>query len=287
MRWLLLPLAVLLFVPLAWAAGDNPWPAFKAPAKGEPAAIGGYSKGCLRGATELPQHGDGYQVMRPGRRRYFGHPALVDFVTQLSGSARREASTVLMVGDLSQVRGGRSNGGHSSHQTGLDVDIWYWHPAGAAEGPLARRKRQRLRARSVVQAKEGRIAPEWKDKVHDVLRLASLDPRVARIFVHPVIKRELCEGRAPKADTARDTAWLRKLRPWHGHDDHFHVRLHCPEGSEQCEPQAEVAAGDGCDALSFWFDEKAQAERRRARRSYQKNVDEGQGWPTACNALLK
>jgi len=277
-------LTVLSFAALAWAAEANPWPEFKQPFEGPPRAIGDYSKGCLQGGTKLDMNGEGYQVMRPGRRRFFGHPTLVSFVQDLAKGLHEKTGGMLMIGDLSQARGGRSNGGHSSHQTGLDVDIWYWNPKVAEKAPLSRAQREQISARSVVVEKRGVIAPAEKDKVTAALQIAATDPRVARIFVHPVIKRELCST----AKTAgEDTGWLAKVRPWHGHDDHFHVRLNCPAESPQCQAQEPVPAGDGCNALGFWFDKKAQAERKKAQKSYQKNVDEGRGWPDACEPLLR
>ena len=51
---------------------------------------------------------------------------------------------------------------------------------------------------------------------------------------------------------------MRKVRPYYGHDDHFHVRLLCPEGAAQCTAQEATPEGDGCDAnLDWWFSEEA------------------------------
>jgi penicillin-insensitive murein endopeptidase len=73
------------------------------------------------------------------------------------------------------------------------------------------------------------------------------------MFVNPAIKRELCR----EAGTDRD--WLAKVRPWWGHDDHFHMRLTCPAGQDQCEDQAPVPAGDGCGKeLDWWFTAEAR-----------------------------
>ena len=43
--------------------------------------------------------------------------------------------------------------------------------------------------------------------------------------------------------------WLRRLQPWPDHDDHFHVRLRCPDGSPSCVPSDDLPEGDGCDAV--------------------------------------
>ncbi len=259
---------------------DNPWPSFKSPFVGKPRAIGDYSAGCIQGAQPLALDGPGYQVMRPSRLRYFGHPELLGFIQNLGKRAVKNKLGVVLVGDLSQPRGGRAAGGHSSHQSGLDVDVWFWHPKSARKGPLAMEARETLPARSVLQ-KAKQIQPAWKHYVTEILRLASDDARVDRIFVNPVIKRELCEGEDPA-----QRAWLRKIRPWHGHDDHFHARLRCPADSKDCKPQAPLPDGDGCDQLAWWFDEKAQADRKKARAEYRQNIVQGKGWPAQCEALL-
>ncbi len=81
-----------------------------------------------------------------------------------------------------------------------------------------------------------------------MLEAVARDDAVARIFVHPVVKRALCR----RVDGER--AWLRKLRPWWGHDHHFHVRLACPAGAGACRDQTPPPPGDGCDAtLAWWF----------------------------------
>src|SRR5690606_16762689 len=113
-----------------------------------------------------------------------------------------------------------------------------------------------------------------------VLALAAADERVARIFVNPVIKRELCR------EASGERAWLRKIRPWWGHDAHFHVRLACPAGSPDCEPQPELPPGDGCAEIADWMDENKQAERARERAQYRDRVRGMPELPAACSALL-
>ena len=50
----------------------------------EPEVIGTYSRGCLRGAVELPATGPGWEVMRTSRNRNWGHPSLIAFVERLA-----------------------------------------------------------------------------------------------------------------------------------------------------------------------------------------------------------
>lgn len=66
------------------------------------------------------------------------------------------------------------------------------------------------------------------------------------------------------AGTDRD--WLRKIRPWYGHDSHFHIRLSCPADAVSCENQAPIPAGDGCGAeLYSWFEPKPSTSTPRAK----------------------
>src|SRR4030095_7058521 len=114
----------------------------------------------------------------------------------------------------------------------------------------------------------------WMPYHPHLLRLAAAGPVVERIFVHPLIKYALCQEFA-------DAAWLRKLRPWWGHDDHFHVRLRCPDGETGCAAQEPPPAGTGCDAsLDWWFSEEAQQPPKRPRPTEVQ-------LPAACEAILK
>ncbi len=220
--------------------------------------IGGYARGCLAGAVALPADGPGFQVMRPSRQRMYGHPRLIAFIESLGAEAEAAGGAGLLVGDLAQARGGPMRSGHRSHQTGLDVDIWF---LPAPPRPLSADERESLGAPSVV-AEGGAAVATGCGRQADaaLLRAAALRPEVDRIFVNAAIKKALCEG------TGGDRQWLRKIRPWWGHDDHFHVRLACPAGESACEPQEALPAGDGCDAsLDWWFSEEARQERLKPK----------------------
>ncbi|HEX4351397.1 MAG TPA: penicillin-insensitive murein endopeptidase, partial [Polyangiales bacterium] len=139
----------------------NPWAHQTAPAKGSARSIGEYSSGCLRGAAKLALDGPGYQVMHPSRQRFYGNPDLVDFIRKLGKEIKAEGLGDMMVGDLSQPRGGPAPGGHSSHQTGLDVDLWFWEPKAAAKGPLPKADRESIKSRSILDAKAGMVQTEF------------------------------------------------------------------------------------------------------------------------------
>ena len=52
-----------------------------------------------------------------------------------------------------------------------------------------------------------------------------------RIFVNAAIKKALCR------EAKGDRSWLSKVRPWYGHDYHFHIRMRCPSGATECKGQ--------------------------------------------------
>ena len=52
-----------------------------------------------------------------------------------------------------------------------------------------------------------------------------------------------------------DAAWLRKIRPWWEHHDHFHVRLNCPRGAVGCVDPDPIPPGDGCKDAVWWVTE--------------------------------
>jgi penicillin-insensitive murein endopeptidase len=259
------------------ALAQNPWGEVSAPSAGRTEAIGGYAAGCVAGASALPLVGDGFQVVRPSRNRYYGHPELVDFIERLGARAQRQGLGRLLVGDLSQPRGGPATFGHASHQSGLDVDIWLrLLPTNAA--PLSREQVEQVSVDSVIRAADGVLdRKRWDRRYADLLRLAATAPEVERIFINPVIKQALCRS-------GEQGEWLGKLRPWWGHDAHFHVRLACPTGSPQCEAQKPIPDGDGCDEdLDGWIREIRQAAKRPKPTPPDRSRTP---LPAACEAVL-
>jgi penicillin-insensitive murein endopeptidase len=209
-------------------------------------SIGFYAKGCLAGATAMPVNGPTWQVMRLSRNRNWGHPELIKYLEKLSEKGRKVGWNGLLVGDISQPRGGPMYTGHASHQVGLDADIWFT-PMPNRE--LTRREREEMSATMVVASSRKDVDPKvWTPAHAGIIKTAAEDARVERIFVNAAIKKALCRHNGP------DRTWLRKVRPMWGHDYHFHVRLSCPPDSPNCRPQDAVPAGDGCGkALDWWF----------------------------------
>jgi penicillin-insensitive murein endopeptidase len=139
--------------------------------------------------------------------------------------------------------------GHASHQIGLDADIWLT-PMPNRE--LSRYEREEMSAVNVVRADRLDVDPtKWTPDHLAVVKAAAQAPEVQRIFVNAAIKKAICR------EAGGDRSWLTKVRPYYGHDYHFHVRLVCPEGEDACRDQDPVPPGEGCDgSLAYWFSDR-------------------------------
>jgi len=211
-----------------------------------PMPHGGYARGCVAGAEQLPETGPTWQAMRLSRNRNWGHPETVDYIKDLSRKVSRLPNWEgLYVGDISQPRGGPMLTGHASHQIGMDADIWMLNPKRLDLSPG---ERERISSISLRRSSGAYTNDNWTDQHMQVLKMAASDPRVARIFVFPGAKVRMCN------EARGDRAWLNKIRPWWGHHYHFHVRLKCPANAKNCKNQAPPPAGDGCDAAQGWVD---------------------------------
>ncbi len=222
----------------------TPWEQIKKPIAGEAQPIGGYSNGCIIGAQPLALRGEGYQVIRAQKNRFYGHPDLLNFIQRLGKNAEDAGLPTLLIGDMGMAAGGRFASGHASHQTGLDVDIWLRF------GPLSDKEALTPTATLMVN-RAAQVVDDsvWTEQQTTMIRLAAQDPYVNRIFLNPAIKVKLCQT------VKGDRAWLQKIRPWFGHDAHMHVRLGCPDNAPNCENQAALPAGEGCgDELYSWFE---------------------------------
>ncbi|MCY4337087.1 MAG: penicillin-insensitive murein endopeptidase [Litoreibacter sp.] len=210
-----------------------------------PEPIGGYANGCAAGLEQMPETGPTWQAMRLSRNRNWAMPETIDFVQKLSRVAAAQGWAGLYVGDMSQPRGGPMLTGHRSHQTGLDADIWM-NPARSMA--LSSGERETISAISMRRSEGAFVNVRWTRAHHEVLKAAASDPRVARIFVFPGAKVQMCK------DANGDRSWLRQIRPWWGHHYHFHVRLKCPRGASNCVDQAPPPPGDGCAEAQSWVD---------------------------------
>lgn len=166
------------------------------------------------------------------RRNVYGHPSLVLMLTR---SAREVASTgkgaVMLVGDLSS-EGGGPLAGHRSHQSGRDADVGFY--------VLDKKGRSMLLDHFVTFRGDGtsKERPDLRfDDYRNWLLVQSWvrDKRagLSHIFVSRPLRSRLLNFAANKPAFKRYVAeaavLLKQPEDAAPHDDHFHVRVACPE----------------------------------------------------------
>ncbi|WP_443091433.1 penicillin-insensitive murein endopeptidase [Basfia succiniciproducens] len=239
---LLTGLTVVNAAPEDWQRIKRPIPS----SNGQSEPIGSYSNGCIIGAQPMPAKGDGFQVIRMNKNRFYGHPEMISYLQRLGKKVEQAGLPTMLIGDIAMPGGGRFLTGHASHQMGLDADIWLRMGSMSDQDALNSDGKGLL----VVDRAEQRVDENiWNQNHFNLIKLAAQDSKVSRIFVNPAIKVKLCQTER------QDRSWLQKIRPWFGHDSHIHVRLTCPYGANYCENQPAIPRGDGCGAeLYSWFE---------------------------------
>jgi len=245
----------------------------------KPKSFGFYSKGCFMGGVAIATDGPTWQAMRLSRNRRWGHPKMIGLLEKLSRDGAKVGWNGLLIGDVSQPRGGPMLTGHASHQIGLDADIWL---TPMPDRRLSANERETIEARSML--KSGALTVDnkrWTPAHAAILKQAASYPEVERILVHPGIKKKLCET------VKGDRSWLRKVRPFWGHDAHFHVRIGCQPGSSGCKEQSPPPAGDGCDkSLAWWFTEEPWRPNKNPDAPKARDVMTMASLPKECRAVL-
>jgi penicillin-insensitive murein endopeptidase len=253
----------------------------KLPAAAEAKSYGFYSKGCFSGGVAIATDGPTWQAMRLSRNRRWGHPTMIKLLEKLSREGTQLGWPGLLIGDISQPRGGPMLTGHASHQIGLDADVWF---TPMPDRKLTSSEREKISATSMVKGEGKNIRVDdrrWSDSRLRLLKLAASYPEVERILVNPAIKKKLC-------DTATgDRSWLRKVRPFWGHDYHFHIRIGCQPGSTGCKEQSATAPGDGCgEPLAWWFTEEPWRPNKNPDAPKARDLMTISSLPKACRAVL-
>ena len=249
------------------------------PAATAPQSFGFYSKGCFAGGVAIATDGPTWQAMRLSRNRRWGHPAMISLIERLSRDAVSIGWPGLLLGDISQPRGGPMLTGHASHQIGLDADIWF---TPMPDRRLTPSERENMSAVSLVNEKTHRVKDNlWTPAHMRLLKLAASYPEVERILVNPGIKKKLCDT------VGGDRSWLRKIRPFWGHDYHFHIRIGCQPGSPDCKRQEATPNDDGCGKpLAWWFTEEPWRPNKNPDAPKARDLMTMASLPRACQAVL-
>jgi penicillin-insensitive murein endopeptidase len=249
------------------------------PALAAAQSFGFYSKGCFAGGMAIATDGPTWQAMRLSRNRRWGHPTMIALIEKLSRDAVAIGWPGLLLGDISQPRGGPMLTGHASHQIGLDADIWF---TPMPDRRLSASERENMSAVSLVNEKTHLVKNNlWTPAHMRLLKQAASYPEVERILVNPGIKKKLCDT------VTGDRSWLQKVRPFWGHDYHFHIRIGCQPGSPDCKRQAATPNDDGCGKpLAWWFTEEPWRPNKNPDAPKARDLMTMASLPKQCLAVL-
>lgn len=187
---------------------------------------------------------DALHVKDNSRDNVYAHPALV---LMLERSAREvahaEKGSLLMVGDLSRRDGGPL-AGHVSHQSGRDADIGFY--LRDAQGrPVVREHFTPFDPNGRSRFEAGVYFDDYRNWL--LLRAWVTDHRagLVHIFVSSGLRWRLLEygKKDPRFARYVDAAAVLLKQPTgrSPHDDHFHVRIACPDNlGELCQNESRL-----------------------------------------------
>lgn len=223
-------------------------------AEGQSESIGSYNNGCILYPEQLLP-GERYKMPRLSRNNNYGNPEMVAFLGDYAYRVSEMTGKELLIADLSKKNGGPTLMLHSSHQTGLDADIWY--RLYSPKQNLSSTDIEDLKPIDMV-SKDGKSLSElWGSENEEILKAFAQNSKVDRIFVNPVIKKNFC-------NKFKSESWQRKIRPWWGHNEHFHVRLKCPANSPECTMKGAEINDNGCGKdFDWWFSEEAKLPKSK------------------------
>lgn len=219
-------------------------------------SIGTYNDGSIIDSVALERNAPGIQAVNLWREHNYGHKNLKNFIKELGKKSFQNNLGQLLIGDLSARAGGKLPG-HASHQNGLDVDIWFYRPDDSITN-LPDNERDAALFPHYLNPRTNSFYPgKWDQRLDFIIKATAEDKRVARIFVNPGVKKRLCT-------LFPNQEFLKKVRPWFRHHEHFHVRLKCPENSPKCKNQ-EPSTAIECSGEDFdwWFSEDFTREYDR------------------------
>jgi len=209
------------------------------------ASIGAPNKGRLQNPVKL--HSSRSLKLRE-RAHGWALPELAKLLQRAAGKvAKHHPRSVLLVGDLSQKTGGPLVG-HNSHQSGRDADVGFYvansHGQPAAMTRFVAFDGQGKSAQvSWAQFDDARnwslVEALLTDKDTTVRYIFVSTPLRARVLAFAA-KKKVAKDLYAKAETV-----LMAPKDADVHDDHFHVRIACPESMKGFCVEESNAKGGG------------------------------------------
>ena len=214
------------------------------------ASIGAPNKGRLQGGIKLKSS---RSLKVREHAHSWGLPALVKLLQRAAGKvAKHHPKSVMLVGDLSQKSGG-SLTGHNSHQTGRDADVGFY-VANSMGKPAAMNRFVAFDGSGKSQAVTWAQFDDARNWALVEALLTDKDTTVRYIFVSmPLRARVLAFAKKEKVAKdlyTRAETVLMSPRDADVHDDHFHVRIACPEGMKGFCVEESSARGGSAVAAS-------------------------------------
>ena len=184
------------------------------------------------------------KVKDNSRDNIYAHPALVLMLERSAREvARFDKGSLMVVGDLSRRDGGPL-AGHVSHQSGRDADVGFYL-RDAAGHPVVREHFTPFEANGKARFEAGVYFDDYRNWL--LLRSWVTDNRagLVHIFVSAGLRWRLIEYGRKDPRFARyvdDVALLLKQPAGRSpHDDHFHVRIACPDNlGELCQNESRL-----------------------------------------------
>jgi penicillin-insensitive murein endopeptidase len=175
----------------------------------------------------------------------YGHPALVLMLHRTAKQiARQTPGSVLLVGDLSREYGGPL-AGHRSHQSGRDADVGFFvtDPKGK---PVNARSLRTFDKNGRARDGSGLRFDDYRNWLLVQLWLKDDRANLEYVFVATHLRRRLLEFAAARPAFRKyvegAAQFLRQPSRGLPHDDHFHIRIACPENQRTlCGSQRIVA----------------------------------------------
>lgn len=171
----------------------------------------------------------------------YGHPALVLMLQRTAKQMARDMpGSVLFVGDLSREYGGPL-AGHRSHQSGRDADVGFFVTDSKGR-PLESRRMRTFDSHGRARDGSGVRFDDYRNWLLVQLWLKDSRAELEYVFVARHLKRRLLDFAqarpAFRKYVAEAAQFLRQPSNGLPHDDHFHVRIACPEKQRPlCRPQ--------------------------------------------------
>ncbi len=184
-----------------------------------------------------------YVKIKPGsQEKSYGHPALILMLERSAKELQRVASgSVLVVGDVSDANGGPL-AGHHSHQSGRDADVvFYALDENGKRTTLDHYVKFGANGRALDGS--GLVFDDWRNWLLVQSWVRDQRAGLSHIFISRPLRQRLLtyasKQAAFKQYVTEVSALLKQPEDCEPHDDHFHVRVSCPNGqSEICREQS-------------------------------------------------